>query len=80
MTTQWINDKALSHTATNGCRFKAARADLKGGVKLIKPEGTTEANMAADIAEFGAFHGMEIWPRLNGFQGWGSVEFEIVCR
>jgi hypothetical protein len=80
MTTQWINENPLSHTSNNGCHFTATRCDLKGGVKLFKPSWITEADMAADIAEFGAFHGMEIWPKLNGFQGWGSVEFEIVCR
>jgi hypothetical protein len=74
----WINDKALSHTGTNGCRFKAARADLEGGVKLIKADGITEAKMLADIAEFGAFHATAIRPRLNGMHSWASVEFEIV--
>jgi hypothetical protein len=75
--TQWINEKPYSHTSHNGTHFSADRCDLKGGVKITRPDYVDDMRFAADCAEFGAMHVILVHERLNGFQGFTAIHYEL---
>ncbi|WP_219096217.1 hypothetical protein [Pseudomonas sp. UMAB-40] len=56
----------------------ADRCDLANGVEVEKPEGITESQYASDLAEFGAFHALNIREHLNGFSGYDNIDFNVV--
>ena len=72
-----VNETPLKHTANNYTVFTANRGDLRSGVQIEKPPGITEVQFIQDVAEFAAWHQHCIWPRLNGFGGYGSIEYFV---
>ncbi len=73
-----INDKPFEHRCSRGTVFRGDRCDLTGGVNVHKPAGLSEAQLGADFAEFAAWHTACIWEQLNGFPGWGRVDYRII--
>lgn len=73
-----MNDKPYSHNGRHGTEFKSDRCDLASGVEVTKPEGITDAQFAADLAEFGAFHALNIREDLNGFSGYDCVDYTVI--
>lgn len=74
-----LNERPLEHRARNGTVFTASRCDLLGGVTANVPKGLKPEQLAADSAEFGAWHGMCIWPDLRcHFSGYDTIRFTIV--
>lgn len=75
--TQWINEKPYSHTSHYGTHFSSDRCDLKNGVKIIRPDHVDDMRFAADCAEFGAMHVILVHDRLNGFQSFSAIHYEL---
>jgi hypothetical protein len=67
-----INEKPLEHTCRCGTRF-TGRCDLSGVVTMHSP--AKGDRLLRDVAEFAGWHGVNIWPRLNGFNGYSSITF-----
>lgn len=72
-------DRTISHSCRHGTKFQA-RADLVGGVQATARKDIDTAYLAADFAEFGAWHAYEIYPTLNGFYGYDYVDYKIDFR
>lgn len=66
----------ISHTGKYGTRF-ASRADLRGGVVVTFPDCLPAHQIAADAAQFGAWHAGSILPQLDRFAGYDAVEFKL---
>lgn len=73
-----LDNKPFQHISRNGTDFSSASCDLRGGVKVVKPVEITEAKLAADFVEFGAFHAMEIRERVSSFPGYDCIDYTIV--
>ena len=74
-----MNEKPFTHHCCNGSRFQCDRCDFTKPIKVLdKPP--YEALFAADVAEMIGYHAINIWPELNGFQGYDTIEFDIVCE
>lgn len=71
------NDSPFEHTSQHGTEFKSDRCDLKNGVQVTIPEGSTPANLIADAVEMGAWHSMNIRPQFNPFNGYDTVKYEV---
>lgn len=67
------NETPIEHTCRNGTVFRSSRADLADVVQVKRSSDWPQT--CADFAEFGAWHAMEIWPHLNGFQGYDCVRY-----
>ena len=65
----------LEHMCSNGTRFIANRADLRGGVQYIVSDWTDSVDLTNDFFEFGAWHAYSILPQLKHFQGYDCVDF-----
>ena len=77
MKMEWLNEKPLEHTSSNGTTFKADRCDLRGGVIIEYPSYLlTDQQKMDDFLQFGAWHRGEIWQRLNGFSGYDCVQIK----
>lgn len=75
----WLNDKPYKHESRNGASFYATRCDLRDGVRITKPSfNYSETQFAQDLVEFGAMHHINMEGRLNGFQGYDCISYEIV--
>lgn len=72
-----MNEKPFTHTSKNGTVFKAARCDLRGGVKVYAPAHLDHEDMMADAAQVAAFHAVNIHPHLNGFAGYDCIEWRL---
>ena len=72
-----MNKKPFKYHASNGTKFSGECSDLSKGVKVERPDELGGKSFCADCIEFGAWHQREIWPNLNGFQGYDcfSVDY-----
>jgi hypothetical protein len=43
-----------------------------------KRQNVSDKKVMADMVEFGAWHAINIYPDLNGFQGYDCVSFNFV--
>lgn len=65
----------FSHRSRNGTCFECAFLDLSASVEVTNAaEGTY---LLQDVSEFAGSHAVNILPRLNGFQGYDCVHFEM---
>lgn len=70
------NSTPIEHRSHFGTLFAAERADLSTGVKVSGvPEDAASA--MSDVAEFAAFHAMQVWPELTAFPGYDCIYFEV---
>jgi hypothetical protein len=76
-----IGNQRFSHICRNGTQFQADRCDFASGIIHYIP-ATTQKDypqlLAADVAEMIGFHAVNIWPNLNGFQGYDCLRF-VIC-
>jgi hypothetical protein len=75
---QDLSSKGLTHLCRNGTLFQAERCDLKGGLKITLDPQADMQDLVQDAIEFGAFHGMQIWPRLPSFTGYGRLQMNMI--
>jgi hypothetical protein len=78
------NDTTISHTSRNGSTFVSETADLRKGV-VVDVSGfnfdAPQGALAADAAEFGAWHALNIHPHLlGGFSGYDCVTFRYLPK
>lgn len=70
----------LEHHSHHGSVFKVAKADLSVEV-YVTYAPTDPALLAADVAEFAAWHALIIHPELrSGFQGYDCLRFKVTTR
>ncbi len=74
---KFINDKPLEHMCRNGTVFKSERCDLKSGVRVYSSWELDKLQLAADFAEFGAWHAVNYWNQLNGFSGYDNIIYKL---
>jgi hypothetical protein len=67
-----IGNQRFSHTCRNGTQFQADRCDF-ASISATKKD--YPQLLAADVAEMIGFHAVNIWPNLNGFQGYDCLTF-----
>lgn len=75
------NNTPIIHTSRNGTTFVSETADLRKGVVIDVAAFNSNAAgsaFAADAAEFGAWHALNINPHLNGFSGYDCVTFRYL--
>jgi len=59
--------------------FRCSRADLGAPVVVTSAEGPLPREVLAEaITGFVAWHALNIFPHLNGFQGYDCVQYEFV--
>ncbi len=68
------DERRIEHICRHGTRFRA-RANLKSGVEINGSEHLNRDQLAADAAQFAAWHAIVIYPTLNGFAGYDTVQF-----
>jgi len=68
------NDKPFEHICSNGTTFKCERCDFREPI-LVSSQPLGEFKFANDVAEMIGFHATNIWPNLNGFQGYDTITF-----
>lgn len=74
-----MNERPFEHHCSNGSSFQCDRCDFAKPIKVLdKP--SDEELFAADVAEMIGYHATNIWPDLNGFQGYDCIHFDIVCE
>ena len=82
-----MNAEPIEHTSqSNLITFRCARADLSvpiavtgWGQIIVKGDtrGVPMERFASDVAEFAAWHAINIFPQLNGFQGYNCITFKL---
>ncbi len=75
-----VNDRPIEHQ-TRKLTFTCARADLRAPIKVhgyLTLRFPLIQNLASEVAQFAAWHALNIFPELNGFQGYDTLTFEMV--
>lgn len=74
-----MNEKHFSYRSHNGTQFIAERCDFRTGVSVQSPvlASGCYAGFSSDVAEMIGYHATNIWPSLNGFQGYDCITFTI---
>jgi hypothetical protein len=69
-----INDKPFTYETRSGAVFRCNTSDLRGDIRVT---GYSEepAKFAVEVAEMASHHAIEVWPKLNGFQGYDTLRF-----
>lgn len=70
------SERPIEYHCRYGTVFRG-RADLRGGVSVTARKDIDTALLAADFAQFGAWHAYDIHPTLNGFAGYDAVQYSI---
>ena len=68
----------LSHMCGNGTMFKCETLNLSTVVYVEDAYDIPPMLLNADFMEFGAWHGLQIYDKLQSFQGYDTVEYELV--
>ena len=74
------NEKPFEHICHNGSQFVAERSDFVGGVSVLVSKNITEEQLMADCGEFCGWHAANIWPTLNGFSGYASIQYTVIRK
>lgn len=85
------DDFAIVHHTARGAVFRCASRDLSTVIEVSVPtsgeplgDSLTEQilnlaqRLAAEAAEFGAWHALEIYPTLPSFTGYGTLRFQLI--
>lgn len=74
-----LNDKPIEHVTSGGVTFRCARADLRVVITVhdLSDNFTSLEKVAEAIADFTAWHALNIFGQLNGFQGYGALRFRF---
>jgi hypothetical protein len=76
-TSPFLNENKFEHYGHYGTLFTADRCDFRGGVKVEIPNCISKEALMSDISEMVAYHAINIFPRLNGFQGYDCIDYLI---
>jgi hypothetical protein len=68
-----MNEKAFAYTSHHGTRFTSARCDFSTPIEVHEKPKT--ALYVKDVAEMIGYHATNVWPQLNGFQGYDCLDF-----
>ena len=69
--------KTFSYTTRGGTIFRCSARNLSDEIRVVHaPEDP--AKFACAVAEMIWHHAMEIWPTLNGFAGYDTLQFRLV--
>lgn len=71
----FLNERPFSHVCHNGTRFDCERCDLRGPIEVRTLGEIDRERLTADFAEFAGWHGVNIHPYLNGFNGYDCLKF-----
>lgn len=69
-----MNEKSFSHHCRFGTKFSCERCDFNSPIK-VEDAPTDVTQRMSDVAEMIGFHATNIWPDLNGFQGYDCLQF-----
>jgi len=88
--TNWIhgkpmNDMPFMHNSFHGTSFTCDRCDFKTPVNVKLDVSLMEvadvdilSKIMLDISEMIGYHATNIFPQLNGFQGYDCIRYKIV--
>jgi len=75
-----LNENSFSHYCHNGTWFECDRCDFGAPVKVRNDnEDLSLPQLMSDVAEMIGFRTCNIWPELNGFQGYDCIKWEFNC-
>ena len=74
-----LNEETIEHTTHHGITFRCARGDLREPIDVIG-WGLHGPRLLVSIAEFTGWHALAIFDHLNGFQGYGSIQFRLIDK
>lgn len=69
------NNRPFEHCCSNGTKFRCERADLREPI-TVSNRPSSWKSVCEDVAEFIGFHAVNIWPDLNGFSGYDTLDFD----
>jgi hypothetical protein len=76
-----MNDKAFLHRSSNSIELFSQYCDFRTGVYIVKPEyidELSEVELTKAIAENIGYHAINIFKELNGFNGYGNIQYNFV--
>lgn len=68
----------FSHSSANGTQFSGKTLDLSTHVNVKNEWDISNEQRNADFMEFGAWHCLQIRPKLNSFQGYDTVMYTYI--
>jgi len=68
----------IEHMCGNGTVFSCETRNLSTVVRVENEYDNDPMRLGADYMEFGAWHSMEIRETLKSFQGYDTIEYEMV--
>jgi len=71
-------EPVIEHMGSNGTVFSCETKDLSTVVRVNNQWINDPIAIGADYMEFGAWHSMEIRETLKSFQGYDTIEYEMV--
>ena len=73
-----MNKKPFSYHSTYGARFECETCDFSTPVIVTLDDTDMPMRLYGnDVAEMIGYHATNIWPELNGFQGYDTIRFVI---
>jgi len=73
-----MNERPIEHTCAQGTLvFTCDRADLSRTPIHVTGDIRSEEHLACAVAEFTAWHALNIFPQLNGFAGYDTLDFRL---
>jgi len=77
---EFLNDSRWQHICSNGTEFTCDRCDFKEPVIINPPDNLSPENLWQDLSEMIGYHALNVWPNLNGFQGYDTITFKVVKK
>ena len=71
----FLNENRFEHQSHYGTIFTADRCDFRSGVKVEIPKNMSRENLMSDVSEMVAYHALNIFNQLNGFQGYDCINY-----
>ena len=68
----------FTHRSKNGTLFLCKTKDFSTHVEVQRQGGITEEQFASDVAEMIASHHALVWPNLDSFAGYDTINFRVI--
>lgn len=72
-----LNERSFEHSCRNGTNFFSDRCDFRTNVRVEVPRDISREALMQDVSEMIGYHAMNIFPQLNGFQGYDTIIFQF---
>lgn len=76
-----MNDRIFTYHSSWGHTFECDYCDFRTPIRVRslrgQPMGDDVKFFARDLAEMIAYHSLNIYPELNGFQGYDTLDFQF---